>query len=28
MNIASSHNAYFDQFHIKVAYIVTLSCFM
>jgi hypothetical protein len=28
MNITSWHNANFDQFHIKVAYIVTLSCFI
>ncbi len=28
MNITSSHNAYFGQFHINATYIVTLSCFM
>jgi hypothetical protein len=28
MNITSSHNANFDQFHIKATYIITLSCFI
>jgi hypothetical protein len=28
MNIASAHNVDFDHFHIKAAYLVSLSCFM
>jgi hypothetical protein len=28
MNNASSHNIDFDQFHMKVLYIMTLLCFM